>query len=241
MNHLRALHSFEGLLKAESASRLHELIAGAAANLGFGQFLCGLSANLDRPEPRVFALNGAAPEWWQRYQSQAYLGIDPTVRILLRERRSIPLPWQDIHCRDARERAFMAEAAEHNLADGISFPLHARNEVGVFSLIMPQRPRHQRLIGHAMPFGHLLASYVQEAARRLMDDGSDSEAVCLTARETECLVWAAAGKTAWEISKILAISERTVVFHFGNAARKLGVSSRQQAVARAIVEGLIRP
>jgi hypothetical protein len=42
----------------------------------------------------------------------------------------------------------------------------------------------------------------------------------LTQRERECLTWVAAGKSSWEISRIMAISERTVNFHIGNTKRK---------------------
>lgn len=136
----------------------------------------------------------------------------------------------------------MDEARDHGLATGISFPMHARGEVGVFSLIMDRdlaRNRHQVL--QAAARGHLLTAYVQETARGLMFQGAGEEAVRLTPRESECLLWAAAGKTAWETARLLAVSERTVVFHLGNAARKLGVANRRQAVARAIVQGLIQP
>jgi DNA-binding CsgD family transcriptional regulator len=55
------------------------------------------------------------------------------------------------------------------------------------------------------------------------------------------LLWAADGKTTWEISQILGVSGRTVIFHFQNAADKLKVANRQQAVARAVAIGLISP
>lgn len=63
----------------------------------------------------------------------------------------------------------------------------------------------------------------------------------LTSREKECLQWAAAGKTSWEIARILSVSERTVIFHIGNATKKLGATNRRQAVARAISLRLIAP
>jgi LuxR family transcriptional activator of bioluminescence operon len=63
----------------------------------------------------------------------------------------------------------------------------------------------------------------------------------LTPRERECLLWAAEGKTSWETAQILGISERTVIFHLRNVTEKLNVSSRQQAIARAISQGLIAP
>lgn len=62
----------------------------------------------------------------------------------------------------------------------------------------------------------------------------------LTPRELECLIWSADGKTSWEISEILEVSERTVNAHLGRAIRKLGVVSRTQAVAEAIRRGLFR-
>ena len=39
------------------------------------------------------------------------------------------------------------------------------------------------------------------------------------------------GKSAWEIGRILDISHNTVTFHVENAKAKLGVRTRQQAVA----------
>ncbi len=62
----------------------------------------------------------------------------------------------------------------------------------------------------------------------------------LTPRELECLIWSADGKTSWEISEILSVSERTVNAHLGRAIRKLGVVSRTQAVAAAMRRGLFR-
>lgn len=61
----------------------------------------------------------------------------------------------------------------------------------------------------------------------------------LSARESECMRWAAMGKTSWETACILGVSERTVNFHLGNAFLKLNVTNKQAAVAQAILQGLI--
>jgi DNA-binding CsgD family transcriptional regulator len=61
----------------------------------------------------------------------------------------------------------------------------------------------------------------------------------LSARELDCLQWTAAGKTAWEASVILGISERTVRFHLNAAREKLGCATTTQAVAKAVVSQLI--
>jgi DNA-binding CsgD family transcriptional regulator len=69
--------------------------------------------------------------------------------------------------------------------------------------------------------------------------GSDRTPARLTRREIQCLKWAAAGKTDAEISEIVAIALPTVRFHIGNAARKLAVTGRSQAIHRAALLGYI--
>ncbi|HUH39316.1 MAG TPA: helix-turn-helix transcriptional regulator [Castellaniella sp.] len=61
----------------------------------------------------------------------------------------------------------------------------------------------------------------------------------LTAREQECLQWAAQGKTSWEIGRILNITERTVNFHIANTCEKLQVRTRQAAITMALQGNLI--
>jgi DNA-binding CsgD family transcriptional regulator len=62
----------------------------------------------------------------------------------------------------------------------------------------------------------------------------------VTPRETQVLVWVAAGKSDWAIGRILNISNKTVNFHVENAKRKFGVGTRLQAVVAAMRNGIIR-
>lgn len=63
--------------------------------------------------------------------------------------------------------------------------------------------------------------------------------VRLTDRERDSLAWVAEGKSDWEISMILGVSETTVRFHVDNARRKLGAVNRTQAVARLAAARLL--
>lgn len=63
---------------------------------------------------------------------------------------------------------------------------------------------------------------------------SEEEAPRLTARERDCLAWVAEGKSDWDISVILGISEGTARFHVDNARRKLDAVNRAHAVAKTI-------
>jgi transcriptional regulator EpsA len=61
----------------------------------------------------------------------------------------------------------------------------------------------------------------------------------LTEREREILTWIAAGKSNWEIGKILVISEFTVKNHVQNVLKKMSATSRTQAATIAISCGMI--
>jgi len=61
----------------------------------------------------------------------------------------------------------------------------------------------------------------------------------LTRREIQCLKWAAAGKTDQAIADLVHISAPTVRFHLKNAAAKLQVVGRSQAVREAAALGYV--
>lgn len=61
----------------------------------------------------------------------------------------------------------------------------------------------------------------------------------LTESETNVLSWCANGKTSFEISKILDLSEHTVNHYLANVCRKLHAANRAQAAAKAIKLGIL--
>jgi two-component system, NarL family, response regulator YdfI len=61
----------------------------------------------------------------------------------------------------------------------------------------------------------------------------------LTARESEVLALLSQGAANREIAHRLGISEHTVKFHVSSVLAKLGASTRTEAVARGMREGLI--
>jgi DNA-binding CsgD family transcriptional regulator len=84
----------------------------------------------------------------------------------------------------------------------------------------------------------ILANYFHGHVLRI--NGCDAEQeLLISARELDCLKWTAAGKTAWEASVILGITERTVRFHLNMARVKLNCANTTQAVAKAVASQLI--
>lgn len=56
----------------------------------------------------------------------------------------------------------------------------------------------------------------------------------LSEREKEILRWTGDGKTAWDISQILSLSQSTINFHLRNAMHKLGAKNKTNALVKAI-------
>jgi len=79
-------------------------------------------------------------------------------------------------------------------------------------------------------------------AKDLRGSGSgsrDADDFDLTEREVQVLKWLSVGKSNWEISRILRISEGTVEKHMAAIAGKMDVSNRTHAVAEALRTGVI--
>jgi LuxR family transcriptional activator of bioluminescence operon len=140
----------------------------------------------------------------------------------------------------AKTRRIFEEAREYQLEDGFVVPVHrADGSIAAVAFTAPNRlelsPADQaclRLIAlYYQSFGELLASALRQTPRPLAS---------LTRRQAECLQWVRQGKTSWEISMILGLSERTVIFHIEEACARLGVNNRTQAVIEALLQGHIQ-
>jgi len=84
----------------------------------------------------------------------------------------------------------------------------------------------------------ILANYFHSHVMRINGFNANMDLI-VSARELDCLKWTAAGKTAWEASVILGVSERTVRFHLNAVREKLNCATTAQAVARAVIYQLI--
>ncbi|MCZ4303313.1 LuxR C-terminal-related transcriptional regulator [Zoogloeaceae bacterium G21618-S1] len=91
-------------------------------------------------------------------------------------------------------------------------------------------------------FADLLMPHLYMATLRMLDSENmvaDCPASVLSDREIQVLGWVRDGKTNAEIGQILDISPLTVKNHVQKILRKLDVSNRAQAVAKAVSIGLL--
>lgn len=88
----------------------------------------------------------------------------------------------------------------------------------------------------------LLAAHLQHAAVELLAPASEIDTKTvprLSHREVEVLRWVAKGKSDWDMSQILGVSEHTIDYYVRQITKKLECRGRHQAVQEAILLGLL--
>lgn len=177
-------------------------------------------------------------EWLGLYVERNHVDHDPLVSFM--KNRPAPVRWMeaaDAICADARGRQVDGDAGAFDLRDGLAFPLFTLDGgvmmVSLGGTEVEMSPREFGMISLAATYAIGRAMQLGARAR------SSGNRVGLTNRERECMQWAALGKSEWEISQILGISEHTSEKHLLNAKAKLGAVNRVQAVAEAIRLGYI--
>ena len=227
-------------MAARDAEAVRQACAQCAAQLECEYFIYG--AYIPVVESIVI-VNGFPTLWRERYVEAGYINSDPTVRHC--SQNTTPVWWHGIPApkkgrQAAAEQQVMDEAADNGLRFGISVPMHgAGAEWGMLSLASS---RELEPHGPACMYGvQFLTQSAHEAVKRINAEQIDAEIEHrrLTDRERECLQWTANGKTAWEISRILSLSESTVTFHLKNAIQKMDVTNRPHAVAKALAQSRI--
>jgi len=213
-------------------------------NIEADDFIYGSMIPVSYVRPVTTIINGYPDQWREHYCEANYMAIDPTVKHC--QSSTVPLWWSDVPRNKKEIATFFESASDFGLNDGLSVPVQGcGRDWGMlsFSSRKELNERDKKLL---LASTSLLAPFVHETTNRLVRENfaqqRDVELIAkLTLREKEVLLWTAEGKTSYEISIILSISERTVIFHHQNLARKLNVKNRTHAVVKAISLGIVSP
>jgi LuxR family quorum-sensing transcriptional regulator LasR len=179
------------------------------------------------------------PASWRQQYDKEFVQLDPTV--LHACSALSPLIWSDdMYCNEA-QRHFRDQARLNGIVEGVTFPIHSRNgDFALLNLSLSQSNAETRRHTRAMlTWGALLAAVTHEVMGRLVKQSNTAPAPKLTKREGEVLRWIAEGKSNWEISRLVSITEHGVSHHVRNLLLKFKVNCRHQAVAQAQVHGLL--
>lgn len=191
-------------------------------------------ANID-PRERPLHMTNIPDDWKAEYFKKKFCDHDPIWLFALGN--LMPERWSNIVNRfdmTAKQQNIMNVGQDAGLSDGVIVPVHGPGgEFAVLSLshseTATQAEQNVDLDETAL---HMFALRFHSQIRTSLGSGVSEPPADLTSREIDVLFWTAEGKSSWDISQILAISESTVNFHMSSAKRKLGVYSKPHAVAK---------
>ncbi len=232
---------------AYAGEDLLPLLRSVARSFGFDHFEHGVSLSTHpNAQTHSFMLTTLPREWITLYDEHARIEDDPRVAFGIQS--TLPFVWdqKSLRGKSTAVDEFRASAATFGVCSGVSVSIRdAHSRLALTSLTSNRRSlSHADRERIATRLGDfiVLGKYLHElVAMAILEEQIPpiARGAPLSKRERQCLAMAANGLTSGEIAVKLGISERTADFHFCNVLTKLNVMSRQEAVARAIAQGII--
>lgn len=218
-----------GAFQKNAAELDFDYVAVGPIQIGFGPF----SNKFVKSDKIAF------PESWvKHYFTEDLAKNDPVIGNAFK--LAAAQTWQELtqvfDC-NPEQREFMGQAGEFGLSSGVTVPL--RGAFGALSICSfasssKKRPTFQTICS----LSSLAQIMIIAEDRILQEETNNKDVERLTTRQVECLYWTAMGKSSWDISTILSISENTVNYHIKQAMQRLDTTSRVTAAIRCSTLGL---
>jgi DNA-binding CsgD family transcriptional regulator len=216
---------------------LDEAFATALKPFEFDAFSCAQARAPIGTEMDARLLFGRSHDEWDAYYLKSgYLSSDPCIPELFSSNASFA--WSDLQTKGQSKLAWQIwdEAADAGARNGYVVPVpNDDDELYGVRLMSPEKsfdPEARTVLTSMSILYCVLGIRLLEKAVQAAAAGSP-----LSRREAECLAWVTEGKSDWDISEILNISQWTVHEHIERAKAKLGVRSRIQAAMLSSANG----
>lgn len=219
---------------------LARILERMTARLGFAHFAVTQHTDSPAADEATVRLHNYPDQWVSYFDDNRLNLSDPIHRAS--QRVVAGFRWEQlpqlIEVTPADQKLLL-RARDNGLAAGFTVPAHIIGEatgsctfaVGAQVEFPIDALLEAQLVG--------LAAF--DAARRILlgEKGMPKYHRPLTDRQRDCLIWTARGKSAWEISCILGISEATVIKHLKHALNRYGVQRRASLMIRALFDGTL--
>jgi LuxR family quorum-sensing system transcriptional regulator CciR len=217
---------------------LEPILANIMQSLGFDLYALVHHVPGSVVPENVVRLSNYPEAWRDVMRARNYFADNPV--IMACQKRSVGFIWSQLPSLinlTARQKESLAEWNRMGFGEGFTVPMHVPGEImGSCSMSVG---RGTSLPEASLPAAQYVACFTFEAARRIARDGLEkvspsSNVRSLTQRQLDCVVLVGRGKSDWDISRLLGISDQTVHQHVEEAKRRYGVASRTQLVVRAL-------
>jgi LuxR family quorum sensing-dependent transcriptional regulator len=230
------------LARLADESDVHVLISDfltVVSHFGFDAAAGGNWVGIGKERHYRYCFNSWPQDWLDYYNAHGFFQRDFIVAES--RRRMAPFTWTEmdpsIFKGQVAEEFFGASRA-HGWIDGFVIPI--RGTGGFEGIVSLASKRPVELSPVERTLIEAAARGLNERCRTTIGLGDTPQPLPqLTDREVECLQWVSLGKTDWEIGELLGVTKATAHFHIEQAKRKLGVTSRVQAVSLLLLHGML--
>jgi DNA-binding CsgD family transcriptional regulator/alkylhydroperoxidase/carboxymuconolactone decarboxylase family protein YurZ len=207
--------------------------------MGFACAACGAWAGIGRHRQNRFFFVDWPQDWLDFYQENGFVVHDA---LPIESRRRVrPFWYSEVVSRlklSAKQKELYDAGVAYGWKDVFGVPIHGPGSLQ--GLVTMATRQELKLSLAACAVLEAMARAVWERCRTAEGFGlGAADLPKLTAREIECLQWAAAGKSDADIATLVGIKPPTAHFHVERAKKKLGVRTRVEAVAVGVLHGVI--
>jgi len=229
------------LKKCNSTNELKKILVALCKAYNYHYIIYNIQIIHPFENTEYFAVGNYPEEWLEMYKSNNYANIDPVIAYCIEHKKAIF--WHNTYSPESAIEIinFFNHAKEFGLYDGISKGIKIKeNEIGILSIAKDEiLTLDDESSVDTLQMIDILQPYIHETIMKVSKKSFNINTPSLTNREKEVLFHLAKGGTSIEVSKILDISETTVVFHTKNIIEKVDAKNRTHAVAKAIALNLI--
>lgn len=190
-----------------------------------------------------FTLHSTLPQsWHQHYIDSEYQKIDSFAQICCTSSTPVLTGADNLDLYPNLTKAqetLVLEAGETGFRAGFSscFRQASANGYGGWNFLNSEgKKANQATLDEHGSVLHLAAFCAHQALSKIP---CTKDAPALSAREIECLQWLATGFRTQQIAYKMDLKPVTIDFHFRRARKKLGVKTREHALAKAISLSLV--
>lgn len=224
---------------AETSAQLSAVIDAAIQQFGFRWFALVDDGDLYEHRPDCLMLTNYPSSWVDEFISARLYRDDPVHAASIRSPTG--LCWERIAEVIAPTRAqllVLERGRAHGLVTGYTLPFRIPGERGAFFTIA--RPKDRPFTYSEATAAQLFGGMAFRKGRTLIKGRTVKAHGCpLSPRQIDCLRLIAAGKTEWEMAKILGLSPGTIHEYVEGARRRYGVKTRSQLVLAAARDGYV--
>ncbi len=232
----------QAVLHASSVKEFSKLLFDFTESLGFSTVAAMVITDHSPTLTQFQTISNVPSDYLESFENLDLGRIDPVSQHC--KHSTTPIVWdRGTYGNSKVERDLWEQQAEFGYRSGIAFAMHlGRGRHYMFGADWnhdrcDKVPKYKSVLEDVLTF----ATHTQAAAFELClptPPAEDNEWK-LAHSELEALRWAMDGKSSWDIGERLGIAERHAELLLQRAMRKLGCTSKYEAVIRAIKRGLI--